>query len=141
MYRICCHSHSAADCRSLPPPDSLLNMATVKLSPDVNRILFVKNLNYKVTGEDLYDLFGKYGAVRQIRRGSEGKAKGTAFVVYEDVMDAKTAFDHLNGFHLQDRYLVVLYHQPKKQDAKMDLARREKELAELKAKHNIPDKE
>lgn len=33
-------------------------MSTVKLSPDVNRILFVKNLNYKTTGEDLYDLFG-----------------------------------------------------------------------------------
>jgi len=37
--------------------------------------------------------------------------------------------------------LAVLYHQPTKQAAKMDLARREKELAELKAKHNIPDKE
>ncbi|TNY21605.1 hypothetical protein DMC30DRAFT_195127 [Rhodotorula diobovata] len=116
-------------------------MSTVKLSPDVNRILFVKNLNYKTTGEDLYDLFGKYGSIRQVRLGREAKAKGTAFVVYEDVMDAKNAFDSLNGFHLMDRYLVVLYHQPTKQAAKMDLARREKELAELKAKHNIPDKE
>jgi pre-mRNA branch site protein p14 len=34
-------------------------MATVKISSDVNRILFVKNLNYKTTGEDIYDLFGK----------------------------------------------------------------------------------
>jgi len=33
-------------------------MATVKLSPDVNRILYVKNLNYKTTGDDIYDLFG-----------------------------------------------------------------------------------
>ncbi|GAA5885337.1 hypothetical protein JCM16303_006008 [Sporobolomyces ruberrimus] len=116
-------------------------MATVKLSPDVNRVLFVKNLNFKVTGEDLYDLFGRYGAVRQIRRGIEGKNKGTAFVVYEDVMDAKNAFDHLNGFHLQDRYLVVLYHKPAQQSAKMDLAKREKELEELKKAHNIPEKE
>ncbi|GAA6042792.1 hypothetical protein JCM8097_007482, partial [Rhodosporidiobolus ruineniae] len=95
-----------------------------------------------VTGEDVYDLFGKYGSIRQVRLGREGKAKGTAFVVYEDVMDAKSAYDHLNGFHLQDRYLVVLYHKPSvvsAQAAKLDLARREKELEELKKKHNIPE--
>ncbi|GAA6004891.1 RNA recognition motif domain-containing protein [Rhodotorula paludigena] len=114
---------------------------SVKLSSDVHRVLFVKNLNYKTTGDDIYDLFGRYGSIRQVRLGREGKAKGTAFVVYEDVMDAKMAFDHLNGFHLMDRYLVVLYHKPSQQAAKMDLARREKELAELKAKHNIPEKE
>ncbi|KAA1109290.1 hypothetical protein PGTUg99_026174 [Puccinia graminis f. sp. tritici] len=78
----------------------------VKLSGDVNRILFVKNLNYKTKGEDLYDLFGKYGAIRQIRIGTDPKTRGTAFVVYEDILDAKNAFDHLNGFHLQERYLV-----------------------------------
>lgn len=38
-------------------------------------------------GEDLYDLFGRYGAIRQVRLGNENKTKGTAFVVYEDVMD------------------------------------------------------
>lgn len=39
-------------------------------------------------GDDLYDLFGRYGAIRQVRLGNENKSKGTAFVVYEDVMDA-----------------------------------------------------
>lgn len=47
----------------------------------------LQNLNYKTKGDDLYDLFGKYGAIRQIRLGVEAKTKGTAFVVYEDVMD------------------------------------------------------
>ena len=32
--------------------------------------------------------------------------KGTVFVVYEDVMDAKQACDKLNGFNFQNRYLV-----------------------------------
>lgn len=57
-------------------------------------------------------------------------------------MDAKNALDHLNGFHLQERYIVVLYHMPAKQDAaaaKADLARREEELVQLKKKHNIGD--
>ncbi|KAG6825385.1 hypothetical protein H0H92_003857, partial [Tricholoma furcatifolium] len=115
---------------------------TAKLPPGANRILFVKNLNYQITGEDLYDLFGRYGTIRQIRIGNEQKTKGTAFVVFDDVMDAKNALDHLNGFHLQERYIVVLYHMPAKQDAaaaKADLAHREEELAALKKKHNIGD--
>ncbi len=58
-----------------------------KLPPGANRILFVKNLNYQITGEDLYDLFGRYGSIRQIRIGNEHKTKGTAFVVFDDVMD------------------------------------------------------
>lgn len=42
----------------------------------------------------------------QIRQGIAGNTKGTAFVVYEDVMDAKQACDKLNGFNFQSRYLV-----------------------------------
>jgi len=113
------------------------------LPPGANRILFVKNLNYSITGEDLYDLFGRYGSIRQIRLGNEAKTKGTAFVVFDDVMDAKNALDHLNGFHLQERYIVVLYHMPARQDAAAakaaDVAKREEELAALKERHDIAD--
>jgi pre-mRNA branch site protein p14 len=123
-------------------------------------------LNYQITGEDLYDLFGRYGSIRQIRIGNEPKTKGTAFVVFDDVMDvrrpfyppppatilsdrsgllqAKNALEHLNGFHLQERYIVVLYHMPAKQDAaaaKAELARREEELTQLKKKHDIKDED
>lgn len=61
-----------------------------RLGPEVNRILYCKNLPFAITGEELYDLFGcasppcalarvavlsdlrdhlhrKYGAIRQIR--------------------------------------------------------------------------
>lgn len=43
---------------------------------------------------------------RQIRQGVANNTKGTAFVVYDDVMDAKQACDKLNGFNFQNRYLV-----------------------------------
>ncbi|KAI9668459.1 MAG: hypothetical protein M1831_001213 [Alyxoria varia] len=79
-----------------------------KLAPEVNRALFVKNLSYNVTPEELFDLFGKFGPVRQIRQGIANATKGTAFVVFEDVMDAKQACDKLNGFNFQSRYLVEL---------------------------------
>jgi RNA recognition motif-containing protein len=42
----------------------------------------------------------------QVRQGIANATKGTAFVVYEDVMDAKQACDKLNGFNFQNRYLV-----------------------------------
>ena len=60
------------------------------------------------------------------------------------LLQAKNALEHLNGFHLQERYIVVLYHMPAKQDAaaaKAELARREEELAQLKQKHDIKDED
>lgn len=55
-----------------------------------------------------------------------------------EFIDAKHALDHLNGYHLHDRYLVVLYHIPARQQAR-DLARREADLEALKQRHNIKD--
>lgn len=49
-----------------------------------------------------------------IYRGNTTETKGTAFVVYEDIFDAKNACDHLSGFNVCNRYLVVLYFQPNK---------------------------
>ncbi|KAK4574032.1 hypothetical protein LTR86_001793 [Recurvomyces mirabilis] len=79
-----------------------------------SRALYVKGLPYNCSTDDLYQLFGRFGSIRQIRQGISTATKGTAFVVYEDVLDAKAACDKLNGFNFQSRYLVVLYHQPEK---------------------------
>jgi len=109
-----------------------------KVAPEVQRVLFVKNLSYNVSSEELFDLFGKFGPIRQIRQGIANNTKGTAFVVYEDVMDAKTACDKLNGFNFQNRYLVVLYHQPEKMARQeQDLAQRQENLEKLKKQHGI----
>ncbi|EGX45902.1 hypothetical protein AOL_s00112g91 [Orbilia oligospora ATCC 24927] len=115
-----------------------MNRSQNKLAPEVNRILFVKNLSYQVSSEELFDLFGKFGPIRQIRQGIANNTKGTAFVVYEEVGDAKTACDKLNGFNFQNRYLVVLYHQPEKMArSEKDLALRQEELEKLKKQHGI----
>lgn len=89
---------------------------TFSLPPGVEeaRADFVFARVARTTGEHIYDLFGKcvahsllyqakrqetltsdslaarrYGSIRQVRLGTEGKAKGTAYVVYEDVMDVR----------------------------------------------------
>lgn len=55
-------------------------------------------------------------------------------------MDAKGACDKLNGFNFQERYLVVLYHQPEKMakaSAAADLEEREAALERTKREHGI----
>jgi len=39
----------------------------IRLPPEVNRLLYVRNLPYKITSDEMYDIFGKFGAIRQIR--------------------------------------------------------------------------
>lgn len=95
---------------------------------------------------------------RQVRQGIANNTKGTAFVVYEDVLDAKSACDKLNGYNFQNRYLVgtspsisrrsagvpllirspVLYHQPDKMaKTKEDLEARKENLERIKKQHGI----
>ena len=64
--------------------------------------------------------------------GTANDTRGTAFVVYEDIFDAKTACDHLQGFNILGRYLIVLYYQLNKVTKKANLQKREAELQELK---------
>lgn len=96
----------------------------------------MRNLPFNITSEEMYDIFGKYGGIRQIRmcvaccisaqethpcashRGNQKDTRGTAYVVYDDIYDAKSAVEHLSGFNVANRYLIVLYYNPKKQTRK-----------------------
>lgn len=86
-----------------------LSAQNVRLPPEVNKILYVRNLPYNMKSDELYDLFGRYGPIRQIRVGDEATTKGSAFVVYEDIYDARNALERLQGFKVLDRFLVVQY--------------------------------
>lgn len=83
----------------------------------------------------MYDIFGKYGAIRQIRLGNEKSTLGTAFVVYEDVFDARRAREKLSGFNVCGRYLIVLYYQPKKMQKREDQKRKQEEIAALRKQY------
>ena len=45
----------------------LYSMSNERLPPDVNRILYIRNLPFKATSEELYAIFGRYGPIRQVR--------------------------------------------------------------------------
>ncbi|GMF37478.1 unnamed protein product [Phytophthora lilii] len=64
----------------------------------------------------------------------------TSFVVYEDIYDAKNAVDHLSGFNVCGRYLIVLYYQANKMQqrkAAVDLNKQKQELQDLKDKYGV----
>merc|ERR1719281_650494 len=109
----------------------------VRLPPEVNRILYVRNLPYKISADELYDIFGKYGSIRQIRRGNGPETRGTAFVMYDDIYDAKNAMDHLSGFNVAGRYLVLLYYNPTKMQAKVDARAKRDDIDRLKKKYGV----
>ena len=112
-----------------------------RLPPEVNRILYVRTLPYKteeaLSTEEIYDIFGKYGAIRQIRIGNRPDTRGTAFVVYEDIYDAKNAVDHLSGFNVCGRYLIVLYFQAARMQKRTEsLEQKRAELEALRKRAN-----
>ena len=39
-------------------------MQSKQLPPQVNRALFIRNLPYKISADEMYDIFGKYGSIR-----------------------------------------------------------------------------
>jgi pre-mRNA branch site protein p14 len=67
-------------------------------------------------------------------RGDKQDTRGTAFVVYEDIYDAKNAVDHLSGFNVCGRYLVVLYYQQSKMQVRAEQATKQKEQEAMRAK-------
>ena len=86
---------------------------TIRLSKDVSRVLHVMNLPTKpvFTNDQLYQLFDKFGAIREIREGTDVSTKGQVFVVYEDIYDAKKAFDSLQGLVVgKGKCLSIAYH-------------------------------
>lgn len=69
--------------------------------------------------------------------GNTPETRGTAFVVYEDIFDAKNACDHLSGFNVCNRYLVVLYYQSNKAFKRLDVDKKQEELNNIKTKYNL----
>jgi RNA recognition motif-containing protein len=64
--------------------------------------LFITNLKYEVTDEDIQQLFGAFGQLKRaaINYQSNGRSAGTAFVVFERKCDAITAFGSLKNITL-----------------------------------------
>jgi cold-inducible RNA-binding protein len=78
--------------------------------------IFVGNLNYQTTQDDLYSAFSQYGAVERVNIVTDrdtGQPRGFAFVEMTEKRDAETAISQLNGAELHGRAMNVNEARPK----------------------------
>ena len=78
--------------------------------------IYVGNLSWQMTDDDLSNLFTQYGAVTSakiLKEKNTGRSKGFGFVEMEDEEAAKAAIAALNESEVQGRKLIVNESQPR----------------------------
>lgn len=84
----------------------------------MGRKLYVGNLPYSATEDELRDLFSQSGAVdtvNVVRDNATGRARGFAFVEMANDADAQKAIQDLNESQMGGRTLAVNEARPKPQ--------------------------
>ena len=85
-----------------------MNLGT--LNSYVNTKLFVGNLSFNTTENDLHDAFAAHGTVVEanlMMDRASGRPRGFAFVTMSTPEEAQKAIDSLNGSTLDGRNLTV----------------------------------
>jgi cold-inducible RNA-binding protein len=80
--------------------------------------LYVGNLSYNVTKDDLQDAFAQHGTVQDVHVVTDrmtGKARGFAFVTMETKESAEAAIQALNGADWNGRAMTVNEARPREE--------------------------
>ena len=78
--------------------------------------IFVGNLSFRTTQEELMAAFSQYGNVERVNIVTDrdsGQSRGFAFVEMSERRDAETAISQLNGAELNGRTMNVNEARPK----------------------------
>ena len=84
----------------------------------INEQVYVGNLPYNVSEEDLRNYFSRYGvanSIRVIRNFKTGRSKGYAFVTYNSAAQAQAALG-AHGQDMQGRSMVVRIAKPRQDE-------------------------
>jgi RNA recognition motif-containing protein len=84
-----------------------------------NMNIYVGNLSYDVTEENLAELFEAYGTVSSTKIITDkysDRSKGFGFVTMENKEEANNAIKSLNGKEYLDREMIVNEARPKKEN-------------------------
>jgi len=103
---ITCHAGN----NHLPVPDA------TQFNKGIDMRIYVGNLSYDVTQEELrkeFQAFGEVESVEIITDKYSGRAKGFGFVEMSKVSEGQAAIAGLNGKTLQDRQLKVNEARPR----------------------------
>ena len=83
-----------------------------------NSKLYVGNLSFKTTEDELRSAFGQFGAVTDVYVAMDkmtGRPRGFAFVTMGTAEEAKAAAEKMNGTDLGGRQLTVNEARPKEE--------------------------
>jgi len=72
--------------------------------------LYIGNLSYEITDDELHQVFSQCGQVlsaKVVKDRDSGQSKGFGFVEMPNDDEATHAVDRMNGFDLKGRALVV----------------------------------
>ena len=86
----------------------------------MNTKLFVGNLSFNTTENDLQDAFAAHGTVTEanlMMDRATGRPRGFAFVTMSSPEEAQKAIDSLNGANLDGRDLTVNEARPREERA------------------------
>jgi RNA recognition motif-containing protein len=82
--------------------------------------IYVGNLSYEVTEEDLkeaFEVFGEVETVRVLKDSGTGRSKGFGFVEMSNNGEAESAIDGLNDKELKGRALKVNTARPRPENS------------------------
>ena len=80
--------------------------------------IYVGNLSYEVTEDDLKQMFEEYGSIVKtiiIKDRETGRSKGFGFVEMNEQEDGKKAIQELDGTPVKDRNIKVNEARPRKE--------------------------
>ena len=86
------------------------------MTMDSGNRLFVGNLPFRMTRDELYDLFVQAGAVVSVHIPTDretGRPRGFGFVEMEDEGSVEQAIQMFNGYSVSGRALVVNQARPR----------------------------
>ncbi|KAG6024984.1 hypothetical protein E4U41_001636 [Claviceps citrina] len=114
-------SHS----KDVAMPDMAEDVTTSQEMPEQDAVqiisrtsrLFVRNLSYSTTEDDLREAFDQFGALQEVHLPltALGSTKGFALVQFVDPSDAVKAFQALDGATFQGRIIHIIPAKPKRE--------------------------
>ncbi|KAF2143685.1 uncharacterized protein K452DRAFT_267981 [Aplosporella prunicola CBS 121167] len=118
-------------------------MAAASAQTPPNNTVYVKNLEERIKidqlKEALEEIFSEYGNIIDIRAAKNLKAKGQAFIVFDDVESATKAIEEVQGFDLFDKPMTLDYARTKS-DATVKREASEEEF-EAHKRHRLAEKD
>lgn len=88
--------------------------------------IYVGNVDFKATEDQISELFGEYGEVTSVKIITDrlsGRSKGFAFVEMANDDEGQAAIEALNGYSLNNREMAVSVARPREENRNFNRGR------------------